>query len=652
MCGIAGLLAINGATLPFQNIQSMTEAMRRRGPDDEGLAFFSGPESQSQLYGGQDTPAAVYQAPHRYIPPGEFSGSYPPDTFLALGHRRLAILDLSPAGHQPMCTEDGRYWIVYNGEIYNFREIRARLQTQGERFESNCDTEVILKAYRQWGADCLPEFNGMWALAIWDAGERLLFCARDRIGIKPFYYYQTENFFLFASDIKTLIASRIYHPVPDWEGVYHGMSFYCAPRPLTSFQGVKALEQAHWMTVAPDGRVSRQRFWTIPVGEIDYRKSEPQWAEELEETLRRAVKRRLVADVPVGTFMSGGIDSTTMSAISAQEHPGIKAFTLAYEDEAREYDELPQAQATARLYPMQHIIKKVLPETALSHLAEMVRCYEEPFHSLAPNYIISQLVAENGVTVILNGLGPDEMFCGYGRERGLPQWRKFRSWHPLISLLPGRYGKLARLKEEAAARDIMDYYVVNFTIIPEGGKQCLFSLPQAQQWNSYARFKDLYHLQALAFPDDIEALGYMDLVNYIGNHHVYRVDQFTMHFSLEGRFPYLDHELVELAARIPSRFKSHNGVGKYILRQVAQKHIDPSCLTMKKKGFSLPVGQWMHSSLRLLVEEKIRALKAREIFNPQALDQLNRRFYQGNADHYQLWLLVSIELWLEAFMSQ
>jgi asparagine synthase (glutamine-hydrolysing) len=650
MCGIAGILNFNKSNVQLENIQLMTTSMRRRGPDDEGICFFA-VNGECWILGSEGTSPAVMAADGPYFPSQVFRGNVPADAFLALGHRRLSILDLSPAGHQPMCTEDQRYWMVYNGEIYNYREIRDTMKKGGERFNTNTDTEVFLKAFRKWGLECVNWFNGMWAAAIWDNQEKVLYCTRDRIGIKPFYYFNNDQYLIFASDIKTLIASGLYFPEPDWQGVYHAMSFYCAPRPLTCFKGVRALEQAHWLMVSSNGEVRKQRFWQLPVGQVEYGKSERQWLEELEEAIRLAVRRRLVADVPLGTFMSGGIDSTTMSAIAAQEHPGIKAFTLAYEESAKEFDELPSARATASRYPLQHIIKKVVPEQCLPNLLEMTRCYEEPFYSIAPNYVISQLVAENQVTVILNGLGPDETLCGYGRDHGLNLWTKIHPWHRALSLWPAGIRKIDSLKDLAGLTDISDYYVFNFSTFTERQKQDLFASPQTREWNSYTTFKELYGLKSLAFSDNIEALCYLDLINYIGNHHVYRVDQFTMHFSLEGRFPYLDYELIELCARIPSSLKKKNGLGKYPLRQIAQKYIDPSCLTMNKKGFGLPVEHWMRGTLKPLVQEKINGLKMRGILKNGIIDNMLQGFYVRNNNYQQLWFLVSLELWLEAFID-
>jgi len=648
MCGIAGIFAFNECKIPLKNIQFMNKAMHHRGPDDEGITFFNA-TGNALIYGDKNTPVEVYKSDALYTPQEPFSGTVPDGAFIAFGHTRLSIVDLSTAGHQPMCTEDGRYWIVHNGEIYNFQEIREELKKKGEFFSSNTDTEVILKAYRLWGPDCLERFNGMWAFAIWDNHEKVLLCSRDRIGIKPFYYYLTDDFFLFASDIKTLIASKLYRPEPNWEGVYHAMSFYCAPRPMTCFKGVRALEQAHYLTVNLQKNFKTRRFWSMPVGQIDYSKNEKQWTEELEYTLRQAVNRRLVADVPIGTFMSGGVDSTTISAIAAQEHPGIKAFTLAYQNDVPEMDELPQATATAAMWPMRHIVEVMRPENVIECLPEITRCYEEPFYSLAPNYMISKLVAKNEVKVILNGLGGDELFCGYGRERLVNIWRMIRPWQKVISLFPLLNGKYKKVKMISEFKDTFECYVFGFSTFTEKEKKSLFNLIEADRWDSFNTFKQLYELEGLPFTDSIEAICYFDIVNYIGNHHVYRLDQFTMNFSLEGRFPFLDHELVELACRMPSFLKVKNGVGKYILKNVAKNLIHPSCISMKKKGFGLPVGHWMKSSLKDTLELGLNEVRKTGVIDYPEAESMKQQFMNSQMSYNKLWFIVSLGLWLRAF---
>ena len=651
MCGIAGILSIDNNRLPYGNIQLMTNAMKHRGPNDEGLAFFESNSKDIHIFGGNDTPGKVFLSPNSFHPTEVFSGKAPENTILALGHRRLAILDLSAAGHQPMFTEDGRYCIIHNGEIYNYREIRRKLINKGVPFFSNTDTEVILKAYQAWGENCLHQFNGMWSFAIWDNQEKTLFCSRDRIGIKPFYYLCNASFFIFASDIKTLIASNIYNPEPNWQGVYHAMSFQCAPRPMTCFKEISSLEQGHYMRIDLNGQIVKKRFWELPIGQTDHSKDENYWINYLEDIIVKAVRRRLVSDVPIGIFMSGGIDSTTISAIAAREHPGIKAFTLAYEDSAAEFDELAQAQATAAMWPMEHIWEKVLPKESLTHLGQIASCYEEPFFSLGPTYIISQLAKKHNVPVVLNGLGPDELFCGYRREHMLSLWKIIHPWIPGIRLFSRHNGRYAKFLHLITSKDVFEFYISKFSAFSEYEKRELFSFSDAANWSSYETFRELYGLNSLHFSDPIESICYMEVINYIGNHHLYRGDQFTMQCSIESRYPYLDHELVEAAFRIPAKYKISGKQGKYILRKIAKKYIHPTCISAPKKGFSLPIAYWMRGELKSIVENKLDKLKNRKILNNKKIDALKYRFYAGKDGYQKLFFLFSLELWMEAMID-
>jgi asparagine synthase (glutamine-hydrolysing) len=649
MCGIAGILTFNDAKLPLQNIRLMTQSMRHRGPDDEGIAVF-GKSGKVLIRGGKNTPESVYESSVPYTPEDQFDGQVPSDAFLTLGHTRLSILDLSAAGHQPMCTEDKRYWIVHNGEVYNFKEVRDLLLQKGESFTSNTDTEVILKAYRVWGPSCLDRFNGMWAFAIWDSHEKKLFCSRDRLGIKPFYYYQSENYFLFASDIKALIASRLYRASPDWEGIYHSMSFYCAPRPMTCFKGIKALEQAHWMKIDPIRKIIMQRYWHIPVGEIVYGRKESEWKEVYLETLQSAVKRRLVADVPVGVFLSGGVDSTTLAALASQQHSGIKAYTLTNGKEHPELDETSLARATAAMWPMEHVVDVIEQEEAMKYLMDMIRCHEEPFFSLSPNFMMCKTVAERDAKVVLWGLGPDELLCGYGRDNTVRLWSLARSFSGVLSRIPFRNGKLGKLKELSELKDVAETYLFGFSTFTEQNKKDLFRLPDSRHWNSFEVFKELYKLDDLSFKDPIEALGYFDTINYIGNHHLYRNDQFTMRFSLEGRFPFLDHELVELSCRMPSNLKVRKGVGKYMLKQVAKNFINQRNISSKKKGFGLPVGHWIQGALRNELEVGLDIVKKTGVMHEKAIEQTKTDFLTGKFPyHNRIWFLGALGLWLKEF---
>lgn len=647
MCGIAGIFNFNGrvdSQLP--HIVRMAKAMTHRGPDDEGFMAVAA-DGRVQHYLGEDSPAPVRA---RFANSRLITSALEERSMLTMAHRRLSILDVSAAGHQPMCDPTGRYWIVFNGEIYNFKDIRAELQSLGYRFQTSSDTEVILAAYSEWQEDCLKRFNGDFAFALWDSHQKSLFCARDRIGIKPFYYLLDEGRFIFGSDIKTLIASGLYRPEPDPQGLYLSMAFGIAPRPITAFKGIRALEQAHWMRLHANGQIQKERYWQIPIGIQERGMSEGDAVELIEEQLERAVSRRLVADVPVGTFMSGGVDSTTISAIAAQKHPGIKAFTLGYQGDAPELDEVPQAEATARMHPMQHIVKRVAPDESLKDLQTWIDGYEEPFYSLAPNHIISKVVKENGVTVVLNGLGGDELFAGYGYSR--------LHWAPRIPLLnmltryadkiPSR--KMALALRLAGARSPDRMHTLMFR---KATDEDLHRLLKSSLYPGQETPDLLHELYAkdLKFSDTLEAMSHMDLMNYVGNHHVHRVDQFTMAHSIEGRFPFLDHELIEAAFRVPSALKIRNGQQKFVLREVARKLIAPACLSMKKKGFGLPLTQWMRGPLKQLVNASLESLRKRPEVEPDTITAWHDQYQRGDLIPERIWHLVALELWFQTFID-
>ncbi len=626
--------------------------MQHRGPDDEGYVLFGSDFVES--YFGDDTPEAGNEEgttipgyPFRHI-----RSAFGKKTYAAMGHRRLSIVDLSPRGHQPMTTPDRRWWIIYNGEIYNYREIANLLHKKGVSLQSETDTEVILKSYVLWKESCLQRFNGMFAFAIWDNLERSLFCARDRIGIKPFYYTIANGQFIFASDIKTIIASGLYRPEPDMEGLYLAMAFGIAPRPKTAFKNVFALEQAHWMRVHSDGSIRKERYWTIPVGTQNHSMSEDDAAHLLEEQLTTSIRLRLVADVPVGTFMSGGIDSTTISAIASTVHPGIKAFTLAYEDNAAEMNEVDQARATAAMHPMRHIIHQVKYKYLLDNLDEVVSCYEEPAFGLAANFTIARIVRNNNVTVVLNGLGGDELFSGYSYYRWAKRWKILNHASEIFALIgklvAKRNPKLSTLLETKRFEYL---HTILFSKINEIDRKLLFGKSFQQNFDTLEWIHNKY-VGDIEFEDAMEAMSYLDIVNYIGNHHVHRLDQFSMACSVEARLPLLDHNLIKVAFKIPSELKIKKGKQKYILRKVARKYIARSCLEMPKKGFGMPLAQWVSAELKSFVYVKVKLLQKRQVFNSDQINRWITEYENKKRPAAHIWHLVLVQLWFEKFIDR
>lgn len=653
MCGIAGIVTFAGSpdVAPAGALARMAAQMRRRGPDDAGFLLGWDDGRAAEAFFGEDTDLNAVHSGLPFAPRRSLGDAAGVAAAVGLAHRRLSIVDLSPTGHQPMCTRDRRFWIVYNGEVYNAAEIRSRLEGRGIQFFGRSDTEVLLNAYAAWGPDCLDLLNGMFAFAIWDDREKTLFCARDRIGIKPFYYVRTDEHFLFASDIKTLIASGIYEPAVDVEGLYHGLAFGIAPRPMTAFRGVRALEQGTWMRISADGRSETRRWWRIPTGVQEAGMTEAEAVELVEEKLLKAVERRLVADVEVGTFMSGGIDSTTVSAMAARKQPGINAFTLTFPEECVECNEVEQARAAAAMHPMRHIEEFVQPEAVLESLQDMVLGYEEPCHHLAANLVISQAVARRGLRVILNGLGGDELFGGYAYYRWANRWKCLRAAAPFLKPLR-RFGRRFDVYSEVGSAATADrMHTAYFSVQTNDSRRRLFESPEVRRFNTLDRLHDLYVGGDVRFTDEIEALSYMDLMNYVGNHHVHRTDQFTMHHSIEGRFPMLDHELVEAAMRIPSRHKVRGDVSKYVLRKVAGSYIPQACLDMPKKGFGLPVDRWLRGPLKELMLESLNGLKKRGLFRPAEIDRRLRLYLAGRLHYSAVTVLTATELWMRTFID-
>ena len=647
MCGIAGVMSERGESITaVAALRAMSTAMWRRGPDDEGYLVVDGDRRVHLLAGDTTVPGIpLRDAPARNIgTASELSG------VLFMAHRRLSIIDTSPTGHQPMSVTEGRFWVVYNGEIFNYREIRAALEGRGRRFETESDTEVLLNGYACWGRGVLDRLNGMYAFALWDNETSTLFCARDRLGIKPLYYLQARGQFIFASDLKTLIAGQTGFNVKiDAEGLFYGLTYGVTPRPATCLEGVLSLEPGHWIEIKLGVGLKSGCYWRLPHGVQNKRMSEDVAVEGLTERLNRAVERQLVADTEVGAFMSGGIDSTTVSVVASRFRPGLKAFTLGFEGSAT--NEVEQARATARKNDIHHIVDFFQPEQALARVREMVKCYEEPFYSLSPNYLIAELVSSHGIKVILNGLGGDELFAGY-RKYDVTMNTSIRKLStPAFRLLQRLWPRLDGNDRGAISDFAAKHFSHSHTVLTDREKRRLFDWNIPEHWHSADRLAELYLPVSPRFNDYIEALGFLDIMHTIGNHHLYRVDQFTMRFSIEGRFPLLDHELVEFACTVPSHLKIRHSQRKYVLRKVAAKYIDESCLSMPKKGFGFPMKKWLAGPLREFAMDKLEDLKHCDFLDVAEVDRYRRSVETGEYATNKVWMLVGLQLWMEEVLS-
>ncbi|MFK5879046.1 MAG: asparagine synthase (glutamine-hydrolyzing) [Flavobacteriaceae bacterium] len=631
MCGIAVILNLNTPLNNAKELSLMTQSMQNRGPDDEGYMLFN---NKSISYSGDNSRLQNKSNIHQ---------SYSRKFKIGFGFRQLKIIDLSENSHQPMTDNNENYWIVFNGEIYNFKEVRNELKSLGHSFFSNSDTEVVLKSYKQWGSNCLQKFNGMFAIVIFDKSKNEIFIARDRIGIKPLYYFQNNEQFVFASTQKAIIDSGLYKPEINWEGLWQNFRFSIAQRPNTCFKNIVALEPAHFLKIDLNtNQITKKKYWEIPINTQDFSLTEKQAADLLEESLTTAINLRLNADVPVGTFMSGGIDSTTISVLASKLHPNIKALTLGFKDHP-DYNEVQQATDTAQLRNLNHTINYTNASDVINKLDELVIAFEEPYNHLSANYMIAQMASQNNLKVVLNGLGGDELFGGYDIYSKIKLWKRLKKNKNFINLIPNIHPKISKAHDIANINSLGEYYSHYHTTFEDFELKKLFNQSISNTQNTIS---NLYNKDAKSFTDTFEAMSYYNLKSYIGNHQTRMADQFTMAFSLEGRLPFLDHNFIATSFQIPTKYKIKNGIQKYILKEVAKKHIALSCLTMNKKGLRLPLEHWISNDLENIVEDSILKLKNRFIFDNNEIDLILK-----STNEQKIWQLVSTELWLEEFFK-
>jgi asparagine synthase (glutamine-hydrolysing) len=624
MCGIAGRWNFrSGAPVDEHAVRRMTELLAHRGPDADGV-HVDGP--------------------------------------LGLGHRRLAIIDLSPGGRQPMTTADGRLWITYNGEIYNYRELRADLEGRGHRFRSQSDTEVILAAYREFGVGCLDHFRGMFAFALWDAGDRALFVARDRLGVKPLHYLVDHDGIAFASEPKAFLADPAFKPEPDLEAISHYLTYQYVPCPLSAFQGVRKLPPAHYLLVR-DGKVSTERYWRLRYGD-KRRLTEDEACEELRGRLREAVRLRLVSDVPLGAFLSGGIDSGTVVALMAEQTGApVKTFSIGFEE--KEYDELAYARLVAQRYGTDHHEVIVRPN-AVEIFPKLVWHYNEPFadSSAIPTYYLAQ-VTRRHVTVALNGDAGDENFAGYDRylagamaARTPPALRAALAGAARLVPHAGRpRGVLARGKRflevlgEPPERRYLGW-MSHFNGRLKADLCTREFLEAAGQVDSGVLL--LRAFAASDAPDLVDATLDVDVNTYLPDDLLVKVDIATMAHSLEGRSPLLDHTLMEFCASLPSHMKLRGRVKKYILKRAVRDLLPAEIIERPKMGFGVPLDHWFRRDLREMAHDLLTGprARARGYFRPQTVERLLAEHVRGARTwHYQLWNLLVLELWHRMFID-
>jgi asparagine synthase (glutamine-hydrolysing) len=633
MCGIAGIIDLTGRPAEASLVQRICDGLVHRGPDD---------------------------------------GGYFAEGVTALGQRRLSIIDLA-SGKQPMSNEDGTVWVTFNGEIYNFHELRRRLEALGHRFATQSDTEVIVHAYEQFGERCVEQFRGMFAFAIWDGGRRRLFLARDRVGKKPLYYTEAGGQFVFASEFQAILRHPAVSRDLDPTAVDDFLTYGYVPAPKTPFRGVFKLPPAHCLslTLGEGGGVRDLvvgRYWRLDYGP-KLALDEEEAAEGLLEVLTEAVRLRLIADVPLGALLSGGIDSGLIVALMGrQSDQPVKTFSIGFEEES--YNELPSAARVARLYGTEHHELIVRPD-ALDVVPRLVQHYGEPFadSSAIPSYYVARLTRQH-VKVALNGDGGDESFGGYERYlASLLAHRYQRSpallrrglIDPLATLIPrttsrgNRLGQVKRLVRSAAV-PTAQRYPGWLTYLTRAMKDELYTADfrrrvgdhQSSRWLEGTLETNLGNV-----PDHLDALLATDIETYLPYDLLTKMDIATMAASLEARSPFLDHKVMEFAARLPGRYKVRGLTLKYLLKKLGVTLLPRGHVRRRKMGFGIPVGEWMRDELRPLLEDVL--LRSRsgdlQVFRPEPLRRIVREHISGEHDHrYPLWAIFWYYMWQDLFL--
>ncbi|MDC0590415.1 asparagine synthase (glutamine-hydrolyzing) [Gammaproteobacteria bacterium] len=595
---------------------------------------------------------------------------------LAMAHRRLAIIDLSPAGHQPMVSSCERYVLAYNGEIYNHLDIRELLLTEADfsEWKGHSDTETLLVAISHWGLEVtLKKLNGMFAFALWDNHSKNLYLVRDRIGEKPMYYGSTERTFLFGSQLKSLSVH------PSWQGEIdrYALSLYMkygyVPTPYSIYEGIKKLPPAHFVVVSNNGNsVSEPKcYWTVDsssecLQSHDY-DSVQAVTDNLESLLLDSVRRRMEADVPLGAFLSGGIDSTMIVALmqSIAKEP-VKTFSIGFEEEG--YDEARHAKTVAKYLGTDHSELYVSPEDTMSVLPKISAIYDEPFadHSQIPTFIVSEL-AKTQVTVSLSGDGGDELFFGYSRYFQVHSWwRKLRfvprpiRWlmsltiisipsvllNGLLTLLPSKYTAkhlTDRIPKFARLINAPDWLTFYDLVITQGNYPKPLVLNASNGSNFLNRYKQ--KIEGLSGP---EKMMYLDTMLYLPDDILAKVDRASMSVSLEARVPFLDHRLVEFAWRVPFKYKFRDGQGKWILRQVLYRYVPKSLVDRPKKGFGVPIEYWLKGPLSDWAENLLdkEELNQQGFFDSALVQKMWDEHKEGKRRwHVQLWRLLIFQMW-------
>jgi asparagine synthase (glutamine-hydrolysing) len=626
MCGICGKVDFSGAVVAEDLVDRMCATLVHRGPDAQGM----------------------------HTAPG-----------IGLGQRRLSIIDLHERGVAPLANEDGSVWVTFNGEIYNFRELRVQLEERGHVFRTGTDTEVIVHLYEEHGVGCVQRLRGMFAFALWDGPRRRLLLVRDRLGKKPLYYARTSAALIFGSEARAILADPSFEARPDWSAIDAYLTYQYVPSPLTAFDGMSKLPPAHYAVCEDGGPLQVVRYWQPPSGPKSTRPIE-ELREELLWRLRDAVRVRLVSDVPIGAFLSGGVDSSAVVALmSGESGERVRTFSIGFED--AEFNELEFARTVAERYGTDHH-EFVVRADAADVLPKLVHYYGEPFadSSALPTYYVAQM-ARTSVTVALSGDGGDETFAGYENYRAVAKWDRYDSVpYPLRrAVAHGATSVLERLPYSNSTSRAARGARMWAGPVPERFRlQTAIFKPQEKQAAYTRRFRAALDarpasppLVELGWDEDMDAVDWMmrhDQHFYLPDCLMVKTDIASMIHGLEVRCPLLDHTLVEFAATIPSGMKHGPSEGKRIFKDAVRDLVPPQVLAKHKTGFGVPLARWLREDLSSLVRDTLFDERARRrgLFEPAFVERIVGEHDAGRRDWgARIWAMVFLELWFREFID-
>jgi len=631
MCGIYGYISLKRSVDP-ETLQRMGHVLRHRGPDDEGELI------QNSM-----------------------------ETSIGLGHKRLSIIDLSPAGRQPMANEDKTIWIVFNGEIYNFRDLRKELEKKGHRFKSNSDTEVIIHLYEERGTRCLESLNGMFAFALWDSKTKTLFMGRDRLGKKPLHYSVSASGIVFASEIKALLQHPAVGKELDLKSLSKYLTYEYVPAPDTIFKSIKKLEPGHYLLYR-HGQLELSKYWDLPLEDYPISdRTEAQYTEELREILDRAVRSRLVADVPVGLFVSGGIDSGLVAAFAAKTGQQLECFTIGFDEPS--FDESRYALQIARTLGIQ-------PHVKIFHAQEMLRMVEklpdildEPLAdpSILPLYLLSQFASAK-MKVVLSGDGGDELFAGYQTYQAhklvtyydvLPAFMK-STLRALASYLPVSHGYLSTdFKIKQFLKGVGVSSEIRFFLwrgaFSNMEKRDLLSPEIQMELQNHNCHEDIFrYVRESRLTKEMERILYLSMKLYLQDNNLVTVDRASMANGLEVRCPLLDHNFVEFVCRLPTDYKLKGFRTKYLLKRAAEGFLPQKLIYRQKRGFGIPVSKWLTGKLKEFMLDYLskERIERQGIFHYPYVHRLIEEQLAKKKDNREpLWTLLVFQTWHERYIE-